>query len=43
MRRLGIITDTDPKAVNAARDQAVATLEELSGPFADAVAWTTWR
>ncbi|MFE7647503.1 DUF402 domain-containing protein [Streptomyces phaeoluteigriseus] len=43
VRRLGIITDTEHQAVDAARGQAVAMLEERSGPFADAVAWTTWR
>ncbi|MGY5118337.1 DUF402 domain-containing protein [Streptomyces sp. 900105755] len=42
-RRLGIITDTEHQAVDAARDQALAMLEERSGPFADAASWSAWR
>ncbi|WP_244905226.1 DUF402 domain-containing protein [Streptomyces agglomeratus] len=43
VRRLGIVTDTEHQAVNAARGQVLATLEERSGPFTDAVAWSAWR
>ncbi|MEU5085075.1 MULTISPECIES: DUF402 domain-containing protein [Streptomyces] len=43
VRRLGIITDAEHQAVDAARDQALAMLTERSGPFADATAWTSWR
>ncbi|MGW7594908.1 DUF402 domain-containing protein, partial [Streptomyces rubiginosohelvolus] len=39
VRRLGIVTDTELQVVDAARDQALAMLEERSGPFADAAAW----
>jgi protein associated with RNAse G/E len=42
VRRLGIVTDTEHQAVDAARDQVLAMIEERSGPFADA-AWTSWR
>jgi hypothetical protein len=43
VRRLGIVTDTEHQAVDAARDQVLAMIEERSGPFADADAWTSWR
>ncbi|MFF7369784.1 DUF402 domain-containing protein [Streptomyces tricolor] len=43
VRRLGIVTDTEHHAVNAARDQVLAMLAERSGPFADAAAWSDWR
>ncbi|MFI9311321.1 DUF402 domain-containing protein [Streptomyces triculaminicus] len=43
VRRLGIITDTEHQAVDAARAQALAMLAERAGPFADAAAWSTWR
>ncbi|MEU9983779.1 DUF402 domain-containing protein [Streptomyces sp. NPDC050856] len=43
VRRLGIVTDTEHQAVDAARDQVLAMLAERSGPFADAAAWTAWR
>ncbi|MFE9400071.1 hypothetical protein [Streptomyces flavidovirens] len=43
VRRLGIVTDTEHPAVDAARDQALAMLEERSGPFADAAAWSAWH
>lgn len=42
-RRLGIITDTEHQAVNAARDQALAMLTERTGVFAHAQRWATWR
>ncbi|MEV5777526.1 hypothetical protein AB0L49_41025 [Streptomyces antimycoticus] len=43
MRRLGIVTDAQHQAVDAARAQVLAMLEERQGRFADAVAWTAWR
>ncbi|MGW1269718.1 DUF402 domain-containing protein [Streptomyces sp. NPDC002491] len=43
VRRLGIVTDTEHQAVAAARDQAIAMLEERSGPFADTASWSAWR
>ncbi|MER6715535.1 hypothetical protein [Streptomyces sp. NPDC000877] len=42
VRRLGIVTDTEHQAVDAASDQVLAMLTERSGPFADASAWTSW-
>ncbi|MGW3653625.1 DUF402 domain-containing protein [Streptomyces sp. NPDC000878] len=42
-RRLGIITDPEHQAVTAARTQALAMIEERSGPFADIDAWAGWR
>ncbi len=42
-RRLGIVTDSDHQAVAAARDQVLAMLQERTGPFADAAAWSAWR
>ncbi|CAM5724526.1 hypothetical protein SHIRM173S_07495 [Streptomyces hirsutus] len=43
VRRLGIVTDTEHQAVDAARGQVLAMLTERSGPFTDAAAWTAWR
>jgi hypothetical protein len=43
VRRLGIVTDTEHQAVDAARDEVLAMLAERSGPFADAAAWSAWR
>lgn len=43
VRRLGLVTDTEHRAVDAARDQALAMLQERSGPFADAARWSAWR
>ncbi|MEU6245364.1 DUF402 domain-containing protein [Streptomyces sp. NPDC047024] len=43
VRRLGIVTDLEHQAVDAARVQALAMLEARSGPFADAGFWTSWR
>ncbi|MEU4154139.1 DUF402 domain-containing protein [Streptomyces sp. NPDC026659] len=42
-RRLGLITDADHRAVDAARGEVVAMLGERAGPFAEAVTWSTWR
>uniref|UniRef100_A0AAU2AF25 DUF402 domain-containing protein n=1 Tax=Streptomyces sp. NBC_00093 TaxID=2975649 RepID=A0AAU2AF25_9ACTN len=43
VRRLGIITDTEHQAVDAARTQVLAMIEERSGPFADAGTRGGWR
>ncbi|MFF9870453.1 DUF402 domain-containing protein [Streptomyces sp. NPDC013953] len=43
VRRLGIITDTEHQAVDAARDQVLAMLTEPSGLFAHAERWAAWR
>ncbi|MFG3015887.1 DUF402 domain-containing protein [Streptomyces cinerochromogenes] len=43
VRRLGIVTDTEHQAVEAARAQVLAMLAERSGPFADVAAWSAWR
>jgi protein associated with RNAse G/E len=43
VRRLGLVTDAEDRAVSAARDEALGMIEERSGPFADAAAWQTWR
>ncbi|MCM2416480.1 DUF402 domain-containing protein [Streptomyces sp. RKAG290] len=39
VRRLGIVTDTEHRAVQLARAQVLAMLEERAGPFADADRW----
>ncbi|WP_328743764.1 hypothetical protein OHT57_00270 [Streptomyces sp. NBC_00285] len=43
VRRLGIVTDTEHRAVDAARSQVLAMIQEPSGPFADLAAWAGWR
>ncbi|WP_033329654.1 DUF402 domain-containing protein [Streptomyces yerevanensis] len=43
VRRLGIVTDSEHQAVDEARAQVLGMLEERSGPFANAAAWTSWR
>ncbi|WP_299542431.1 hypothetical protein [uncultured Streptomyces sp.] len=43
MRRLGIVTDTEHEAVDAARDEVLAMLTERSGIFAQAQRWASWR
>ncbi|MFE2848879.1 DUF402 domain-containing protein [Streptomyces scopuliridis] len=43
VRRLGIITDTEHQAVDDARTQVLAMIEERSAPFTTAAAWTSWR
>lgn len=43
VRRLGIVTDTEHRAVDAARTQVLAMIQERSGPFADLTAWAGWR
>jgi hypothetical protein len=43
VRRLGIVSDTEHQAVDAARAQVLAMLAERSGVFADAERWALWR
>ncbi len=43
VRRLGIVTDSEHQAVDVARAQVLAMIEERSGPFAEADAWAEWR
>ncbi|MFE9399870.1 DUF402 domain-containing protein [Streptomyces flavidovirens] len=43
VRRLGIVTDTEHQAVELARAQVLAMLEERAGPFADIDQWAAWR
>ncbi|MFE4800369.1 DUF402 domain-containing protein [Streptomyces sp. NPDC056708] len=43
VRRLGIVTDTEHQAVELARAQVLAMLDERAGPFADADRWASWR
>ncbi|NUK72740.1 DUF402 domain-containing protein [Streptomyces lunaelactis] len=43
VRRLGIVSDTEHQAVELARAQVLAMLEDRAGPFADADRWAAWR
>ncbi|MBC2866841.1 DUF402 domain-containing protein [Streptomyces mexicanus] len=43
VRRLGIVTDTEHRAVDAAREEVLAMLAERCGPFTDLAAWSAWR
>ncbi|MEH0420548.1 DUF402 domain-containing protein [Streptomyces sp. B21-083] len=43
VRRLGIITDTEHRAVDDARARILALIEERSGPFTNAAGWASWR
>jgi hypothetical protein len=43
VRRLGIISDTDHLAVDAAREEVLALLAEPAGIFAQADRWAAWR
>ncbi len=43
VRRLGIVTDTEHRAVELARALVLAMLEERAGPFAEADRWAAWR
>ncbi|MFF2012682.1 DUF402 domain-containing protein [Streptomyces sp. NPDC058195] len=43
VRRLGIITDAEHRAVELARAQALALVEDRAGPFAQADRWGAWR
>ncbi|MFH9953821.1 DUF402 domain-containing protein [Streptomyces roseolus] len=43
VRRLGIVSDAEHRAVDAARDEVLAMLAERSGPFAHARQWAAWR
>jgi Protein of unknown function (DUF402) len=42
-RRLGIVDDTDHRAVEQAREQVVALIERRQGPFAEDAGWADWR
>ncbi|CAL9627218.1 DUF402 domain-containing protein [Streptomyces sp. enrichment culture] len=43
VRRLGIVTDTEHQAVDAAREEVLAMLTERTAVFADAERWAAWR
>ncbi|MEU3174749.1 DUF402 domain-containing protein [Streptomyces sp. NPDC007000] len=43
VRRLGIVSDTEHQAVDAARSEALAMLTTRSGIFAQADRWAAWR
>ncbi|MFJ7260374.1 DUF402 domain-containing protein [Streptomyces globosus] len=43
VRRLGIVTDAEHQAVDAAREEVLAMLTERTGVFADAERWAAWR
>jgi hypothetical protein len=43
VRRLGIVTDTQHQAVDAARDEVLAMLTEHTGILAQAEQWAAWR
>lgn len=42
-RRLGVVSEADHRAVEQARGQAVAMIEERRGPFTREANWQTWR
>ncbi|MFD1147501.1 DUF402 domain-containing protein [Saccharothrix hoggarensis] len=42
-RRLGVVGEDDHRAVERARDQAVAMIENRDGPFAPDAGWAGWR
>ncbi|MGW1819280.1 DUF402 domain-containing protein [Streptomyces sp. NPDC002125] len=43
VRRLGIVSETEHRAVDAARGEVLAMLTECSGIFAQAERWASWR
>ncbi len=43
VRRLGIVTDAEHRAVEDARGQVLAMLADRAGVFADAERWASWR
>ncbi|WP_392674592.1 DUF402 domain-containing protein [Streptomyces sp. LN785] len=43
VRRLGIVSDAEHRAVELARAEVLAMLEDRSGPFADEDRWSAWR
>ncbi|MET8038374.1 DUF402 domain-containing protein [Streptomyces sp. NPDC005345] len=43
VRRLGIVSNTEHRAVDAARSEVLAMLTERSGLFAQAERWASWR
>jgi Protein of unknown function (DUF402) len=42
-RRLGVVNDTDHRAVDEARGQVLAMIEDREGPFAGDSRWPRWR
>jgi len=42
-RRLGVVDDADHRAVEQAREQVLAMIEQREGPFAAAAGWPDWR
>jgi hypothetical protein len=42
-RRLGVVGEADHRAVERARGQAVAMIEERRGPFATEANWRAWQ
>ncbi|MER7180388.1 DUF402 domain-containing protein [Streptomyces hyaluromycini] len=42
-RRLGVVSDADHRAVEGAREQAVAMIGERDGPFAAEANWRDWH
>lgn len=43
VRLFGIVSDTEHRAVNAARGEVLAMLADRSGVFAQADRWAAWR
>ncbi|MFF4507443.1 DUF402 domain-containing protein [Streptomyces sp. NPDC001401] len=42
-RRLGVVSEADHRAVEKAREEATAMIEERTGPFAADAVWRNWR
>ena len=42
-RRLGVVDDADHRAVEQARGQVLAMIEQRQGPFAADAGWADWR
>ena len=42
-RRLGVVSEADHRAVDQAREEAVAMIEGRGGPFAADEVWRNWR
>ncbi|MGW2515590.1 DUF402 domain-containing protein [Streptomyces sp. NPDC001617] len=42
-RRLGVVSQADHRAVEKAREEAVAMIEGRAGPFAAGAGWREWR
>ena len=41
-RKLGVVTESDHRAVDEARAQAITLIETQAGPFAESSGWQTW-